>query len=97
MIENFFKADGSVVLMFFYQPPTTEDGKASMYNCCTVLQLVIACYHYTIVIHAFRHAIMMIFSFSTEPNFLTHCQIFANQICSTIYIDKSNQRTVDKA
>ena len=26
MIENFFKVDGSVVLMFFYQPPTVENG-----------------------------------------------------------------------
>lgn len=31
MMENFFKADGSVVLMFFYQRPTVEDGQCSLH------------------------------------------------------------------
>lgn len=30
MMEAFFKADGRVVLMFFYQPPTVEEGVHSI-------------------------------------------------------------------
>lgn len=36
-MEKFFEADGSIVLMFFYKPPISEEGENVVYDGTTLV------------------------------------------------------------